>query len=293
MTMKRVERFIQKLYDSQICNDFDRIIPVIGDEGMGKSTFILEFMGRYERYRGADSSPESILDKVVFDNRESFRQAILQADQGDPIAAMDAAHIMHKKEAMNPDQIETEKSLLDIRIDNYVILLGYQDWDDIPTVLQKRRAKNAFRITSRGRVVGYNRSSLDEKFESRGAEKWPRPDLQDRFYSLEGTDIWDDFQEMDAEHKRQRLVGDNAENGNERDGPSPQDVLDGILESGVGEYIDENEFNNRRYISKPLIKLDYPELSDQEAEQVKHGLRREVDIEADDIESESTPPPSA
>lgn len=280
--MKRVQRFIELLVDRQIRNDWDAIIPIVGNEGVGKSTFTLEFMGRYQRYRDADASPDAILNKIVFDDSETFRQRLKSADRGDPIAAMDAAHILHKKETMRPDQIKTEKSLLDIRIENYVILLGYQDWDDIPTVLQKRRAEYCFRITSRGVVSGYNRRSMDEKFEE---GEWPTADLRDRFPNLEGTDIWERFQQLDAEHKRQRLSDEDETEGDE--GPTPQNVLSEILERDPGEYVEQNEFNEQRYISKPLIKLDYPELSDQQAEQVKHGIRRETTLLESEDEEES------
>lgn len=272
--MERIQTYIEHLHDTKIQRNFDRIIPVIGDEGNGKSTFILEWIARYEAHRGNPIDPQSILHYVIWDDHDAFTEFIAKADPGDPIAVMDAAHLMHKKEAMNPDQIETEKTLLDIRIENHPILLGYQDWGDIPDQLQRRRAKNIFHVPRRGVVHGYNRESMDEMYAGSTFE-WTDPDMRDVFPDLAGTDVWEEFEELDRERKMERLKSDDED---EEAGVTPQEVANEILESGAQEYIDENEFNGTRFISKPLIKYDYPELSDQEATQVKHVIRRETDI---------------
>lgn len=272
--MDRIQRFIEKLYDTKIQQDYDRIIPIVGDEGDGKSTLILEFLARYEAHRGNAIDAPSLLNYVIWDDKDAFTEFLQQADSGDPIAVMDAAHLMHKKEAMNPDQIETEKTLLDIRIENHTILLGYQDWGDIPDQLQRRRAKNVFRVPQRGVVHGYNRESLDEMYAG-SADDWPEPDMEDVFPNLEGTEVWDRFTEIDKQRKLERLKDDDEET---EDGVTPQEVAEAILEDGVAQYVDENEFNGQRYISKPLIKFDYPDLSEQQADQVKHAIRRESDV---------------
>lgn len=271
--MKRIERFLEKLYD-HITRDYDRIIPVVGSEGYGKSTFILEATWCYEAVRDQDPTPATVLDTVTFDDREAFRQKLLHADPTDPISVMDAAHVLHKKDAMNPEQKQTERSLLDIRIENYVIFLGYQDWGDIPTQLQSRRAENLFYIPRRGVVHGFNRQQLDEKYDSLSRGEWPEPALVDTFPSLEGTELWDRFQQIDAERKRARLQTEDDDGDAE---VSPQAVAEEILDNDVAEYVKHNEFQDRAYYNKALIRYDYPELSDQQAEQVREALAREQD----------------
>jgi len=271
--MKRIERFTEKLYEDYILRDFDRIVPVIGDESAGKSTFILEAIWLYELARGNDPTPASVLDAVVFDDRDSFRQKLLAADSTDPIAVMDAAHVLYKKDTMMPDQKETERSLLDVRIENYVIFLGYQDWADIPDILQRRRARNAFFIPQRGTVYGFNRPALDEKYSDLGKEQWPEPTLRDSFPSLEGTEIWERFVQIDAERKRARLHVDEDETSD----VTPQEVAESIIEKGLAEYVKVNEFQERSYYNKALIRYDYPSLSDQQAEQVRAALTRHQD----------------
>lgn len=289
--MDRFRIFLEQLHDKYITNNFDRIIPVIGDESMGKSTLILEAIWMYEDHRGNNPDPDAVLDRVVFDSKEAFKQELLNAESGDPMAAMDAAHILYKKEAMNPDQIEVEKNLLDVRIENYVIFLGYQDWSDIPDQLQRRRAKNIIRIPQRGLLEGYNRSQIDQKYSKLDKNEWPEPALRDTFPSLEGTELWERFKEVDAERKRERLKMEDPDEGETE--MEPQDVVEDILAGDVAEYIEVNEFQDRAYFSKPYIKFQYPSLSDQQADQVRAALDRRVNI--DDYVSEGgtdTKPPT-
>jgi len=168
---------------------------------------MLETTWLSQQIRGLGPTPSSVLDRMAHDDREAFRKLLLNSDSGDTIVANDAAHILYKKEAMHSEQIETEKSLLDIRTFNYFIQLGYQDWDDVTDQLQRRRAHFAFRIPRRGVVHGYNRASLDEVYDT---GSWPSPDLKDTFPSLEGTDLWQEFDELDTERKRERLEVDDS-----------------------------------------------------------------------------------
>lgn len=208
--MDRVERWLQNLHDQKITNDFDRIVIVLGEEGAGKSTFILGAMSIWYQVLGRAPvgerpDPERLLSHVVFDSREDFKQTLLDSSAKDPIAAMDAAHLLHNKEAMHGGQVDIEKTLLDIRIENYLIFLGYQDWSDVPKQLRTRRAKNVLHIPSRGTVHGYSRSSMDKR-EEQG--EWPDPDLKDTFPPLDGTDLWEQFRANDHERKKNRLVAD-------------------------------------------------------------------------------------
>lgn len=272
--MDHIQTWLENLYD-HIQDDWDRIIPVIGTEGVGKSTLILEMIWLYNQHRNIDPDPASVMSHVVFDSRDAFRDELIGAAPGDPIAVMDAAHILHNMDVMMPDQKETERSLLDIRTENYVIFLGYQDWGDIPKGLRSRRAENALRIPRRGLVYGYNRKQLDEKYDDLGKNEWPDPALRDTFPDLEGTELWERFNEIDRERKRRRLQEDKEDSD---DRQSPQEVATEILRGDVGEYVEFNEFQERAYIDKSLIKFDFPDLSDQEADQVRSAVRREIDI---------------
>ncbi|WP_423745107.1 hypothetical protein V5735_03515 (plasmid) [Haladaptatus sp. SPP-AMP-3] len=286
--MERYKRFLEKLHE-HVQRDWDRLIPFVGEEGAGKSTLILQSIWLYELIRGNDPTPETVLDYVVFDDRDAFKQKLLSSDPGDPIGVMDAAHILYNKDVMMPDQKDVEKSLLDIRTENYVIFLGYQDWDDIPRQLRKRRAKNAIRVPSRGTLKGYNRRQLDEKYRNLDGMQWPDHALIDTFPSLEGTRLWERFDEIDKERKRRRLQQEDDDSDGEL---TPQDVVSKIVvEDILDEYVEVNEFQNRAYYSKSLLKYDFPDLSDQQADQVRSALGREADpATLADLEGTDTPP---
>jgi len=273
--MECLKRFLERLYDTHITNNDDAVVLVIGDEGAGKSTWMLQAIWLYNAHRGITPTPENTLSHVIFDDRDAFRERLLHATETDPISIMDAAHVLYRKETMNPDQIESEKSLLDMRFGNYLLLLGYQDWADIPDILQRRRAEYAIRIPRRGIAYGYNRKQLDEKYSSYGRNEWPEPALRDTFPSLEGTSLWTRFEEVDTERKRARLQTDDDETTD----LTPQDVVEDILNGDPGDYIDHNEFQERTYFSKPMIRYDYPDLSGQQADQVRAALRRNVNLD--------------
>ncbi len=286
--MERYKRFLERLHE-HVQRDWDRLMPVVGEEGAGKSTLILQSIWLYEQIRGNDPTPETVLDYVVFDDRDAFRQKLLTAEPGDPIGVMDAAHILYNKDVMMPDQKDVEKSLLDIRTENYVIFLGYQDWGDIPRQLRKRRAKNVIQVPSRGTLKGFNRRQLDEKYHKLDDMQWPDHALIDTFPSLEGTRLWERFSEIDTERKRRRLQQDEDSEAE----LTPQDVVSKIVvEDALAEYVEVNEFQKRAYYSKSLLRYDYPDLSDQQADQVRSALTREADPAtlADLGETDTQPP---
>lgn len=207
--MKTVYRFLERVYNDIIQRDDDAIILVVGDEGAGKSTLMLANVWLWEQIRRGEPTINSVLDRVVHDDRREFRMQLLHSDKGDAQVAMDAAHILFSKEAMHGDQIDIEKSLLDIRILGYFIQLGYQDWQHVTDHLARRRAKWVFRVPRRGVVWGYNRESIDKKYNS---GEWPEPDMTDTFPDLAGTELWKEFQQRDEQRKRDRLrIEDNKD----------------------------------------------------------------------------------
>lgn len=200
--MDAIERFLKKALERRIKAEYDAIVPVVGDEGEGKSTLILRMVDIWQRYQNDWPTVDGVLDTVVWQDRQEFKQAMSSRDERSAIAAMDAARILYKKDAMQGDQKDIEKDLLDVRTKEFLMLLGFQDFDVMPTMLQERRAKFLFRIPERGTVWGYNRDSIDERVES---GEWPEPDLEDTFNALDDTLLWEEFQARDKEKKDERI----------------------------------------------------------------------------------------
>jgi hypothetical protein len=122
---------------------------------------------------------------------------------------MDAARVLYKKDAMDGGQKAIEKDLLDVRMKNNLYLLGFQDWDIIPTMIQNRRAKYLVFIPDRGLIRGFGRDSIDKKVET---GNWPPADMKDKFPDLEGTELWHRFRKQDLAKKKER-IGQDTEDG--------------------------------------------------------------------------------
>jgi len=183
---------------------------------------------------------------------------------------------MHRKEAMDSDQIEVEKDLLDVRVKEHVILLGYQDWDIIPTFLQKRRAKNLFYIPTRGTLWGYKRSTIDERRES---DSWPEPDMTAQFPSLEGTDLWRRYKRRDVEMKKERMQAATTQSEDE----SLKDIAAAIKEEGLDHVVGMHGGWNKPYIDPGLIQIEY-DLSVRDAKTVKKLLERDSEVSVPEAE---------
>jgi hypothetical protein len=269
MSMDVIEAFAETLYEEKICDEYDRIIPIVADESSGKSTFILEFMVLWKRITGQDVNNQEIIDQLVYD-LEGFQNALADYPPRTVIPVPDAARALHKKEAMREEQIEAEKDLLDVRIKEHVILLGYQDWDIVPKFLQKRRAKNVFYIPTRGQIWGFNRESIDEKFNE---GSWPEPDMTAKFPSLEGTDLWREYKEEDRQRKKERMRA----NSDERASQSLQDIAEEIKDEGIESVVGIHGGWNRKYIDPDLIQMEW-DLSIRDAKKVKKLLERDDDV---------------
>lgn len=271
--MKKIKAFYETLYEQKICKEFDRMIPVVADESMGKSTFILQSMVLWRRITDREVDNQEILDQIIY-GQTGFKAAMVNYEPRTIVPVPDAARVFHKKEALDSDQVELEKDVLDVRAKENVFLLGYQDWDVIPTFLQKRRAKNLFYIPKRGTVWGYNRDTLDERVD---ADEWPEPDIKDSFPSLEGTSLWREYKDLDLEKKKER-IGQSLEEEEAGDGKSIQELADEIKEENLEAVIGWHGGWNREIIDADLIQMEY-DLSIRDAKKVKKVLDADPEID--------------
>lgn len=200
--LERTYQFLQRVNDRAIAQNNDRVVLVVGDEGVGKSTFMCQLAVLWNGIRERDTDADSVLENICWGGREAFKEALKTGDEGDMIAVQDAPHVLFSRDVMVGEQKELERTLMDIRFKNYLIVLGFQDWSDIPSGLKRRRAKNTFHITSRGVARGYDRDAMDHRYKH---GEWPDEQFMDRFRSLEGTGLWQAFEQRDREAKESRL----------------------------------------------------------------------------------------
>ena len=201
-SMADLHATLKALYEDGTQDDWDRVILVIGGEGVGKSTLMQEITTLWQDIKGDTVTPDSVLDRIVYGGRREFKEMQAQSEPESIITVQDAARVFHNLETQTSEQRDLQKDMLDIRVQNYVFVFGFQDWDDIPRFLAKRRAKNAFVVPRRGYVKGYNREQMDVKRET---DEWPDPVFRNYFPSLEGFDVWQEFQERDYDQKMERI----------------------------------------------------------------------------------------
>lgn len=269
-----IELFAEMLHEEKISKQYDRVIPVVGDEGKGKSTFMLEFSHAWKKAKGEKPTAENVLDQVVWNDRDELKTALAEYEPRSVIPVMDAGRVLHKKNAMAGEQVEVEKDLLDVRMKEYVILLGFQSWDIIPSMIQKRRAKNLFYIPTRGTVWGYDRSTIDDRVNS---DSWPSPNLKDGFPSLEGTDIWEEFKRRDRKQKEQRMNGNENDGSEDDETLSLREIVEEIKQNGVADFVSVNPGNKQPYIDPDLIEYHYG-LSARQAKKAKKVLAKDPDV---------------
>lgn len=211
--MRKLERLVEELYERRHQNELDTVLPVVGDEGMGKSTLIMQLAVAYCLARdGEPPDPDDLLDRICFD-RADFQEAMADSEKQALIIVPDAARILYSMDVAKSEQKQIEKDLMDVRGLEYFILLGFQSWDRIGGEIKERRSKLTIKIPRRGLVRAYGRDAMDHRIDE---GEWPSSTLTDKFPPLDGTELWDRYQELDEEQKRERLAGETD--------PDPDDV---------------------------------------------------------------------
>lgn len=210
--MKKLEKLVEQLYQERHESELDTVLPVIGDEGMGKSTLIMQLATKYCLVRdGEPPTIEHLLDRICYD-RADFKQAMAQSDKQALIIVPDAARILYSMDVAKSEQKTIEKDLMDVRGLEYFILLGFQSWKRIGGEIKQRRSKLAVKIPRRGLVRVYGRDAMDHRIDE---GSWPSSTMTDKFGPLDGTDLWDEYQRLDEEKKRERLAGEGNDDPEE------------------------------------------------------------------------------
>jgi hypothetical protein len=271
--MKKYHRYLEKVHDRVITQEFDRVIPIVADEGRGKSTLMIETVYEWQKIKGETPTTESVLDRVVWNDPDELRHKMATLPKRSAIAVMDAPRLFSKKEAMSKEQKELEKDLFDIRMREHLILLGFQTPKIVPDDMASRRAKNVVHIPARGRVQGFSRKTLDDwDWE----KPWPDSDLEDSFPSLDGTELWEEFQRIDEEKKQERISPDEDEDEEDVVGKAVEAAKDNL-----GYFVSINGRDRTLYLDDEMLGYRF-DLSKSEASTARKLLRRDEDIVVED-----------
>jgi len=272
--MRKLEKLIEELYEERHQQQLDTVVPVIADEGMGKSTLILQLAVKYCMVRdGEPPSIQHLLDRICY-NREDFKEMMAESDKQALIIVPDAARLLYSMDVATSEQKQIEKDLMDVRGLEYMILLGFQSWRRIGGEIKERRAKMALRIPRRGLVRVYGRESMDHRIDE---GSWPSSTMTDKFPSLDGTELWQEYKRIDQQKKRDRIAAGTESADDEP--TTAQEIATDIRENGgAEEYL--NEINNGAQIvlDRHSIAAEY-DIGKEKSKQVKKLLKADVDIE--------------
>lgn len=263
----KVRLFLENIYERKIQQEYDLMMPIVADEGDGKSTLMLQIAWVWNDIVGRESSIDAVLDQLVWD-QNGFKQALVNYPAQSVIPVQDAARVLYKKDAMDPDQKELEKDLLDSRTKEFLVLWGFQGWDIIPSMLQDRRAKCLLRIPDRGIIHGYNRESMNDIEE----DDWPEPDMRATFPSLDGTELWQAFKDLDKQKKEERMA---VEDDDSQEVLGVKEVAEDIKDNGIGAFLSRDRRNDELYVDDDVIQIEYDHLSVRQARQVRKLLERD------------------
>lgn len=266
--MKRLQMWLEMMYEDRLRQDLDMIVPVIGDEGTGKSTLMMQLAWLWHGIVGFEQTPETVVGRTAWD-LGMFKDMLAESDQYSVIVIHDAARVLSRKKAMHGDQVEVEEDLLDARFGNYLMLLGYQEFDLVPTMLATRRAKQALRIVERGWVHGHKEKSIRRRYDE---GEWKEPAMRDSFPDLEGTALWEHFVEEDQRRKRERIANLDED---EEEPMTVEELADQVREDGIEQVVSVHGGHNRRYIDKDLIEIEYG-VSGNKAKKAAKLLKKRV-----------------
>jgi len=205
--MKKLEALVEQLYQERHQQQLDTVLPIVADEGLGKSTLMLQLGAKYIDARDGElPDADHLLSRICYDRR-GFQEMMAESDKQALIMVPDAARILYSMDVAKSEQKQIEKDLMDVRGLEYFILLGFQSWDRIGGEIKERRSKLALKIPRRGLIRGYGRDAMDERIDS---GSWPESTLTDKFPPLDGTELWSQYQQLDLEQKRERLAGEGT-----------------------------------------------------------------------------------
>lgn len=274
--MEKIVRLLEKIKKRHIDQDDDAVVLIVGDEGGGKSTLILQLIYLWMQLCNRTPTIENVLNRIVWNDREELRTKWGESEKKQAIGVPDASRVMHRKEVMKGEQVELEKDLYDIRSMQFVQLLGFQNPQSVPGDLAERRATTVLYLPSRGTIHGYSPNSLTGMtWESR--PDWPTPDLRDSFKSLDGTELWDTYSRVDDEKKQERWGADEEQNQKK----IVQDVVEAIRDD-VEYYVSVHQREGTFYLDIDMILFDHDHLTERQARQARKIIERDDTIKIED-----------
>jgi len=202
--MNQIIAVIQAVDRYRRSRNTDWVFLVTGPRGAGKSNLSLWCATQLVK-------PEHI---IIVNTAREFLIAIHTAEQYSVVVYDEGLRGLMSRQAMSTENIEQIKAFAQMRQNkNLIIFVVTQDLSMMERHIRTIACDGIFRCTfmsdnkeypTQGMVLGYGpRKILKIKSDSSGQLKWPDPDFADTFPSIEKTELWKKYEQMEGKKKVQ------------------------------------------------------------------------------------------
>jgi len=155
--MKRTEAVLDIVYDGLHKKDFDAVYGVFGDEGLGKSNFLLHVLEYWINKKYNEVKPEDV--KFIELDIVAWAKTLSELKKGDCCIWDEGGELSNKRSISNLN-LSVSQAYQIIRGDNILSFIGMPSPFDLEGFFTKRRMRGMFYVYQRGRVAFWSRERL-------------------------------------------------------------------------------------------------------------------------------------
>ena len=240
-------KLIPEMITRTLKQDFDHVVLIVGDEGMGKSTLaiLLADLIIKTRNKNFNKNDKLIIQDTIFYDLQDLEDNIFDKSSSGDVKIIDEGAITggYKRQAMSKNNKSLNETLFTCRSRNQILLFLIPDINSADSGLL-RRATSVIRVVARGHAWVYNEK--EKRFMIGWDKKYKRYRFKRRPYlhlekyrdvqTILGESIWNDY----VKHKEDSL--------RDRHKPKQQDTQQKEI-----VYLTPKEVRDKYKISNPTL----------------------------------------
>lgn len=156
--MGKIHEVVREIHKQVTQNDFDEVLCISGDEGMGKSNLGLLLVEFWLQLNGEVVTKESARRCIGMDAL-GFAKVLKEAKKFGVVMADEAADISSRT-ALNKQNVAIMKAYQIIRGENIFTILIIPSIFDLDTFFRKRRVRHLIHVYGRGKLAFWNTKRL-------------------------------------------------------------------------------------------------------------------------------------
>lgn len=156
----------------------DTVFGVVGGEGVGKSTFVLDCVD----YLGGE-------ENCICVDKNKMGEVLTSLKDKDPLQIDEAADGLYSKEGVSKFNKELEKLFMICRAKLWITFILIPDFFALSPMFRRRRINGLFHIYKRGRVKFYDKKAIEKI--NRNHDKYKSHEIRGAYPSY--TDSFPDY----------------------------------------------------------------------------------------------------